>query len=267
MNTHWLVQDIAETLDAPDESRIRGGRLYASSAALCPRKEAFNNHPAIDNGMEQQSVTRLLYTEIGHTIESVLIAGFGSSLVVEHYKVNNDALNLGGEIDAIIRKGDHLYIVEIKSCGAVPVRPKAAHVRQAQVYAALTGLPAVLLYWSRNVESWKAGRAEIAATAFDIDTSSETLQQVMRNVALSRIYTDLTVNPPMPDGMRKTVDCAYCPYYSICWDNGTPLYDNDATEAQVTEASRRAADFAARWLATMDKRRELFKIKVNDDGR
>lgn len=242
----------------PSKTR-QNRRLYASSAGHCPRKEAF--YIATTNDAEVLRMETEAYRAIGVALENVIQEGLEryGILLASNIAIPDIGCNLGGEIDAVVTDLDsNPYIIEIKTCGVLPAKPKITHERQGLVYSITTGIPAILLYFSRNVETWLAGRPILQLRAFELPFDRASLLPVAKAIYKSRFYADLEVNPPIPEGMRKTVDCAYCPFFSICWNGQETLYYRDATESDKEQADIFAAQEAEKLLLGMDDRRNLF---------
>lgn len=189
-----------------------GGRMYASSAGICARRNWFNaNLPERQSTVTPAST---LYMAIGEAVhKEVQDALFRLGvLLFSEYNLPPVGFNIGGRIDAIIVLEGKIVGVEIKTCGTLPSKPKFEHIQQANIYSAISGLPVFLLYVSRNVASYNGA---LMMREFSVDSDPE---EALFRVALSQIMSTESVLPSeIPEGYEENRECRFCPFKSKCW--------------------------------------------------
>lgn len=193
----------------------RDGRIYASGAAYCTRQTVIG---ATGKSTEIQNAASGAYMTMGSAIEEMLLTAFHNQnvLLFKQYKLPElPGINMGGKIDAIVYVLNKIRCVEIKSCSSLPGAPKSGHLEQAQVYSAVTGLPASLVYFSRSVADYNGN---IQLREFPLALSREDHFNTMFKVCYARLAIDANVIPPVPSGWTQA-NCGYCPFVPICWED------------------------------------------------
>lgn len=232
----------------------RKGRLYASTAGNCSRASAlFNLVPPSMKTMNGPASE--FYFAIGNAYDDVLAKAFNKAgvLIRSEYNVPDIGINLGGRIDLLIDLDGEVTIIEAKSCGALPSRPKSEHAAQATIYSAICGFPAHLLYTSRNPADWKGN---INAVSFQLDTSEERLRYHLTQAVLGHLYTKAKRVPPIPPEIFSIKDCGFCPFVRMCWDKTeefpAPMIEEGRHEKALEAAAKRVDEI----LAKRDERRD-----------
>lgn len=194
----------------------RKTRMYAGDAGFCSRLGILNG---LHQGEETSNAAGALYMGIGSAIHKAITDGLADKqkLLFAEYKLPDIGLNLGGYIDAIVYAEDHIQILEIKSCGALPSVIKAGHRSQASVYSIVTGLPAQVIYVSRSVASYVG---DVYIRAIPLNSTVEILQDVLFNVVYSHLSMRENTLGPVPSHLTEP-DCGYCRFKQICWHGGS----------------------------------------------
>ena len=193
----------------------RTDRFYASDAGFCPRQAALKSRGGgeIDNPASFNA-----YCELGNTIEALVLGALTSTgnLLFKQYRIPDIGLNLGGKIDGIIVSDGKLRVLEIKSCGELPkTDPKPEHKAQALIYSAVTGLPASVLYFSRDVVDFKGS---LMLKEFPLDDLVDEKRATIYRAALAYFSTRKGILPDIPSHLTTAKDCGHCPFKDFCWD-------------------------------------------------
>lgn len=229
---------------------IHRDNIWASSAALCERQTAGMLQIKINESVHRSGSSEF-YFEIGSSIERVMEDAFRNSGVYVDSEVRVESyhpeLDVSGRIDFVLKdpKNEELVLVELKTCGKLPDRPKPAHKAQLLAYLALTGMERGLLWYiSRSVASWDG---KILQKVFEIvPTKPERLQTIMTMVK-GQLYVNKNAFPPKPDRMKKTW-CGFCFFVPHCWKgedvnlNSLPL-PNDQIPDLIKNAQRITEEF------------------------
>lgn len=234
--------------------KAKGKRWRPYASALdCPRKVWFFANT--EEGARVNPPTALLYQEIGNSVEGVIVDSFEhhNNLLGKQVKLPNPpksfGINVGGYIDMVgIDANGAIAAYEIKTATKLPNEPKAPHLSQALVYAALGGFDIVhLVYVSREVQHFPDPNPLIKV--FTIDTSPDVIQGVLGTVAYACYGAGGKVAPPRPAHFRKHRECQYCDFQTRCWD------DSDTLSLHPLDALvlQRKADEAAIELVKMRK--------------
>lgn len=255
MTLHFVqhgVQDINDSMTLSDclgfglneiEDVDRKGRLWASQTGHCPRRGALE---ATIITQRPFSAASRFYCEIGNTIEDLIVKAWNERgrLFFAQYKLPKlrefPRLNMGGYVDAIALQDNQIRVLEIKSCGAMPTKPKPEHESQAMVYSAYTGFPATLFYFSREVATWNG---KLKTVQFDLSFDVDDLNHYMFNAVMARVCIEKGVMPPMPPLLTTKSRCGMCNFIDFCWDDeqkrmvdGSTLVIPDAgTTARLTK--------------------------------
>lgn len=218
----------------------RDGRLYASSAAYCPRQAAIG---ATGKSTEIQNAASGAYMTIGSAIEDMILTSFHNQgvLLFKQYKLPDvPGLNMGGYIDAIVHVLGRIRCVEIKSCSSLPGAPKSGHLEQLMTYSAVTGLPASLVYFSRSVADYKGN---FQLREFPLNLTNEDHFNTLFKICYARLAIEAKVIPPVPAGWTQA-NCGYCPFVPTCWE-GDELPGIAISRKQNTEMMEQARQWAA----------------------
>lgn len=208
----------------------QNGRMYASTSGFCERQTALSMTFEGDTEYEAASAG---YFEIGLAVESVILKALRSQdvLLFSQLETPDIRLNLGGKIDGVYRlDNDKIRLLEVKSCGALPNKPHAEHLAQANLYTAITGLPATLLYFSRNVANF-AG--EIQMRLFELDNQDDIYRSMLKTV-YGKICADKGLMPDIPEEITRPSHCGFCRFKNICWD-GEPSHLEPMSDSEYKE--------------------------------
>jgi CRISPR/Cas system-associated exonuclease Cas4 (RecB family) len=194
--------------------------LYGSDAGLCARRNVLHEHNTWIP--DQKDATTVAYMAIGVALEDMLAKGLRSHerlLAQGMHLLNMPEIKIRGKIDLIILDHEEeLALVEVKSCGKLPLEPNPVHLAQIQVYAAVTGIhKAWLTYVSRTVRNEYGPR--LAIKTFPVDTDYEVLHKRLTIASISMLSSKLHKVPPVPATFRKSIECHYCEYLDFCWTN------------------------------------------------
>lgn len=197
--------------------------IFASRAGLCERQTAgsvlFGS--GIDLGTRKASSA--FYFKIGSAFEDVVEKAFLNAGILLEREMRIESyhpeLNVSGRIDFVIAGETEPLLVELKTCGKLPEKPKAPHLAQLQVYLVLTGMEkGVVWYISRSVSDYSG---DLKQRAFEITLSEKERAKVLNKMVLGQLYANENSLPPIPKGMKK-YKCGFCPLVPVCWDGATP---------------------------------------------
>jgi hypothetical protein len=205
------------------EHRGRRWKLYCGDAAYCSRKSVLF---ATTEGQNVMSAASLLYMDIGTVIHRVFQKGLEKAgvLVEAERRVNlrYKDIELSGMIDGILKIDDEYKILEIKTCGGLPGKPKKEHLHQALTYALITGIyKVVIFYQSRKVAGWEG---KLECVEFEIDVNPTQLDMVAEILATSFVCAKKKVIPPIPLHIGSQGDCGFCPFTTICWGESSKRF-------------------------------------------
>jgi len=194
--------------------------LYGSDAGLCPRKNVFYSQNVWYPFFMQPS-TRT-YMAIGVALENLLgeaLKEHGRLLAANPYLVEMPEVKIRGKIDFIILDHqDEVALVEVKSCGDLPLSPNPQHLAQIEMYCAVSGVhKAYLTYISRKVQDQAHWGPDIAIRTFPIDCSEAALTHRLFIAVFSQLCIEAASLPNIPASFRKTLECRYCPFLDFCW--------------------------------------------------
>lgn len=243
----------------------RKGRLYASDSTFCARQGALSSSLEFD---VPEPAEALAYKELGNKIEDLIIDSLHkkNAILFTQYVIPDVGLNIGGKVDGIIVVDNKIRVLEIKSCGQLPGEPKLQHRAQALFYSAVTGLPASILYMSRNVAGF-AGN--ILLREFKLDDLVEERAATVYRVALAHEANKAGLIPPRPYEITSEEQCGFCNFKSLCWHNQRQEGVTLATPQQAFELSELANAHVERLMnpAALANRRvgvlNFIKLKGN----
>lgn len=198
-----------------------GGRLWSSQVAHCPRQGAIE--ATLKKSEQEITATSRFYIEIGNTSENLIIQSLANreKLLFAQYRLPTikeyPGLELSGYVDAIALQDSQVRAVEIKTCGSLPLTPREDQKSQALIYSAVTGLPATMIYLSREVADW-SGRLKIKQ--FDFSFNREELEFYIFNAIYARLCIEQNALPNRSTKISKKSHCFYCNHVDYCWNNG-----------------------------------------------
>lgn len=196
--------------------------MYGSSAAFCPRLNyLYAKMESLDVQTTPESV---LYMKIGDGIESALSESLAAKnrLFYSNLRLPKTDPYIGGKIDLVyLDESDKIIIGEVKSCGALPTKPKFVHMQQLLTYLAFGGYThGKLVYISRNVSNGK----RVLIRIFEADSSEASMLRILKKACYTQLAIDNTVLPAILPEFRKSVHCGYCVFKERCWHED-PLQD------------------------------------------
>lgn len=245
-----------------------GGRLYVSSAFFCERMETWKTAPG--GTLYEQTPHMKIYQEAGNAIETALQEGWfnDGSLLFANCKTPDVAINLGGEIDAVLYLEElgHIVIVEVKSCSKLPAAPKPRHRAQALGYSSIVGLPAIIVYQERGVASWKWGNPLLQQKEFTLPFTRAQLAPGVKRAILSHLYTQNEFDPPRPKGFRKTIECKFCDFKKGCWGGEPHAWLATPTAEELGAINQEAEAMLEEWFKQLPKRRNGFLKHIATNG-
>lgn len=209
-----VVTGLAKVTDM--KSRV--GRLHAREAGFCSRQAAMSS---LVDGQRVQPAAMTAYMELGNSIEAMVMDALYATkaLLFIQYRLPDIGLNMGGYVDGLVVIDGKLHVLEVKSCGELPTAPKVEHWSQAMIYSAVTGLPAIVLYFSRHVAKFDGN---LLLREFELDEDLDANRRmVMYRAAYAYEAVKAGVLPDVPTHLHKASDCGFCPFTGVCWD-GVP---------------------------------------------
>lgn len=224
---------------------FRRPHLYGADAGYCARKNVFNS--LNDTIPFSATASSTAYMRIGDAIENMLAEGLKKHdlLVAQNMRlVELPGLKVSGKIDLIcLDNHDRLALIEVKSCGDLPLRPRIGHLIQVQSYAAISGFDNVhIVYVSRNVRSTGWGNDADIKT-FPVEMTPEVIFDRLQVAAFSNLSIQAGRLPPVPATFKKSTHCSYCPFTHFCWEGVEPTIERlDAEEYdRLIKASQKVA--------------------------
>lgn len=244
------------------KTRIAKAKAHGADVGMCPRKVAMHCFLSKDHEIEEGGAS-VLYMAIGSAIHNAVQESFRSRglLLSKEYRVESTHVGppkfspLAGYIDLIVKDEDNEpAIIEIKTCGNLPPKPKPWHTEQAIVYSLLSGVKrAYLFYVSRNVADY-TGR--LIHKMFPIPFVPEHHGEIARRMALSALALRNGFIPPIPPWLESKNDCGFCPFVGDCWEDA-PVPTNGVkrpSEGAMSPLLDEAARLGDLFLSEMDPR-------------
>lgn len=221
--------DKADLISAHIEALIQENRkksannVYASNAGLCSRQLTLNQLVEVDNSYSSASD---FYFQMGIAMERVIDRRLWP--ISQHKQGNVKATiadqTINGYYDNYLNVLGEEILVETKTCGALPNKPKPAHKAQLFVYLVLTGIKyGSLVYISRDVAEPK-WTDNIKQKVFTFAPDYEQRRVVLNNMVKGCVYAQHGYVPDIPSYMRKS-HCGFCPFKSYCWEGALLPYD------------------------------------------
>lgn len=223
---HTLRIEGAIVRGAKRKSKLRRPKFHCGDVGMCERKAII--HTLVHSSYEiTEDITTTLYFRVGtavHEVVSEQLRNAGllklSELRLEEPRIGPPKLMpLKGYVDNVIKVGDELGVIEVKTCGDLPLKPKGWHPEQLGMYMLLTGIPnGYLLYMSRKVADFKGPLMRV----FKVDSS--VIQKAALTSARASVFVNAGVLPPKPAHLKTQSACGFCPFTSFCWkDRPLPL--------------------------------------------
>lgn len=225
------------------ERRTRRRKLYCGDAAYCPRRATLFAHT---EGKSEFNAASQFYMNTGTVVHELIQEALDKvGMLVEaeqRIDVEIEGVKVAGKIDGVLDMDGNIKILEIKTCGSLPSKPKPEHMHQALVYSLLSDIGTVIIaYMSRKIASWD-GKLEIIE--FEYDVNSMQRDMVAELLAYSIVGFNSAKLPPIPTHIKSERDCGFCPFAKICWGAepiSLPKFD-DSDEDEVQRVKQLILD-------------------------
>lgn len=253
-----LTKDVIRGLQ--NTVKLKRTHLYASDAGYCHRKASLivNCSPDLTDTVEAAGA---LYMSVGSAIHNTLAKALkrAGTLLGEEVRVEGFGVGLGGYIDLVASVDSEPTVIEVKTCGALPSRPKPWHYEQAMVYSLVTGIRnPVVLYVSRNVADYSG---KLIMQPLTIEATQDDYRVIANRLLMSYHYSQAGLLGPMPYHINSERDCGFCPFKAICWGS-EPSPIPHATPLQNEKLAVKVKKEAEELLNGMEARREAFLAKL-----
>lgn len=235
-----IIQNVINGLSGTAPLHRRN--LHGGDGAYCARKNsAMLNMP--DDQMVEMSAASAFYFSIGSAVHETIQKALTKTgmLIASEFRINSIGINIGGYVDAIVRIDDKPRILEIKTCGGLPAKPKPEHVFQAMTYALITGIPdPILFYVSRSVASWDG---KLITKQFELESTKAAYIQVATGLYRSLYYAEAKRLADIPVHIESARECGFCPFVNTCWNEvgSFPVVRPTADEKAEIEAKVKAS--------------------------
>jgi hypothetical protein len=125
-------------------------------------------------------------------------------------------IRISGKMDIIALDHEReLGLIECKTCGPLPTKPKTNHLIQLQTYAAVSGFNrCYLTYVSRKVSTGGA-KGKLDCITFPVEITP--IYRRFYQAALSQHSMDCRRCPPVDPTFRKSHECVWCDFADYCW--------------------------------------------------
>lgn len=239
--------------------------LWGADGGLCPRKNLFNQECPVPFVYYPSTQG---YMAVGVALEDMLAKALDRNdrlikqdiRLVELESKNMPHLRISGKMDIIaLDHEDQPALVEVKTCGPLPHKPKPNHLVQLHTYAAVSGFNrCYLTYVSRKISTTGA-KGKLDVHTFPVDVTRETFFSRFYTAALSQICMDERRAVPVPAHFRKSRECSWCDFESYCWphdESPVPLFDDegfkDAKRLAIATAEELIAQRPERYIRTLE---------------
>jgi len=197
-------------------------RIFASQAGLCERQTAGLFYLDSDEEIQRKASAQF-YFAFGNETENIMARAFDKADVLidreTRIEAYHDELPISGRIDFVLKDvydEGSLVLMELKTCGKLPARPKPPHLAQLKTYMLLTGMKKGLLWYvSRTVAGWNG---DLKQKTFEITMTHSERTEIAGRIALGAVYAKSGHLPKRPEYMKKYA-CGFCPLIKFCWDD------------------------------------------------
>lgn len=260
---NYELEYMIQNLSIPQKVRDKlNGKLFASEAGFCPRKNVLNSFLS---HQEEMQIAGKFYTAVGDCIENAYadLFKFNGKLVVNSLRIydnesyvktfdqkfiffdDDEKINYSGIVDLIILNDGQLYLLDVKTCGELPEKNSLGYERQVQFYSAVLGINKCgILYQSRNIKSSFTNPLDVRI--LNVDTSVEKLTEVMTIAYFSKLCIENELLPKRNEKFKKTVQCKHCSFNDFCHNQGSletyPLIEDDEEELKLWQKSEKLAE-------------------------
>ena len=246
-------------------------RIFASSAGQCERQIA-GLYYLPDGYKRVRKASAEFYFSVGSLYEKIVSKALHKAeLFVDaetRVEAYHEDIPLSGRIDFTIKDPedlDSLILVELKSCGKLPERPRHGHLAQLMTYLTVTGMPkGVIWYISRSVAGWGG---DLLQRSFEIEPDWEEKWNSIFTTAFGAVHAREGLLPPLPPTMKK-YKCGFCPLIPFCWDGDASIIGGYAepTPEQVGELWDEASAIADDFIEHQDDLKEkYYELMLSSD--
>lgn len=235
-------------------------KIFGSNAGLCSRQTA--GMILMDESFESVvDASSEFYFAIGSSFEKVIKKAFkksGLQFIDEIHvsgQMAEDLPEISGRVDFTVKEDGELTLIELKSCGKLPDKPRPSHLAQLKTYLLLTGVQkGVLWYVSRNVANYKG---EIQSVTFEVEPTDSEFLKTATEIAIGSLGAVNELIPQIPPHMKK-YKCGFCPLIKMCWDGGPSILNGE----QVLDLTQSDLEMGAHKLANefMETRGDLLQL-------
>lgn len=235
------------------KSKPSRDKIFGSNAGLCARQTA-GMILLDDDFVNHVGPSSEFYFKIGQGFEKVVKKAlknsgvrFADELSVTG-QMDTGLPKVSGRVDFTVERDGELVLIELKSCGKLPDRPKLYHLEQLKTYMLMSGInKGVLWYISRNVANYKG---ELQMAIFEVEPTEEHLYEVALTIATGSLGAVQETLPQIPPHMKK-YKCGFCPLVKKCWDGGEiKMKGNEADTARQLELEAEAKVVADNFMLT-----------------
>ena len=206
-------------------SKEKRARIFASSAGLCSRQTAGMFFLPEDLKNHRKASTQF-YFKVGSLFEDIVGEALNKSGILLDRETRIEAyhkkLPISGRIDFVAKDPEDggVVLLELKTCGKLPVKPKPAHLAQLLTYLALTGMPrGIIWYFSRTVAGWGGS---LIQKVFEVEPTEDDIRDVLFKMTFGALSAKKKFLPPLPDDMKR-YKCGFCPLIPYCWEGKDEL--------------------------------------------
>jgi hypothetical protein len=217
------LDDVYQTCLKETQAARKRTYLWGSDAGVCPRKNLYNQECPVPFHYYPSTKGYMAY---GVSMENLLARALQDHnrlikqdirlVEIESELIPN--IRISGKMDIIAL--DHNCkpaLIECKTCGPLPSKPKVNHLKQLLIYAAVSGFNnCYVTYVSRKV-STGGSRGKLDLVSFPIEITKEKLYSVLYTACLSQCCMNEKKAVPVPSGYRKSHECAWCDFSDYCW--------------------------------------------------
>lgn len=220
-----------------EEPRSERNKLFCGDASYCPRRAVLFS---TTGGVNITDAAGHFYMGIGTTVHELIQKGLSKSGVLieaeRRISLKHLGVEVSGRIDGVIRLDGQARILEIKTCGALPGKPKKEHLHQAILYALISGIHRVIiLYMSRSIADWQGA---LQMVEFEVEVTPDDLKMISDQLASSIVGTSMKIIPEIPSHITSAHDCGFCPFQERCWNpSRQPAKVNKAFKIKCAEVS------------------------------
>jgi hypothetical protein len=222
-------------------------RIYPSSFN-CGARKAVLQTLVNSRGTQSKKAGSLNFMgSVGQSVHDILqnsLDEVGVAIFHEFHTPVIEHANIGGYLDSIILL-DKLYLLEIKSCHSLPPKIKKPHMRQVEIYSAITGFDILVHYQINNGQSrMYLEEDELECVTFNIGYDKENAFKVMKQIFLSYILQDKEIVPTIPAEFtnNQCKNVYRCRLYSVCRSDDF-LIPQEVPEHLEKLAEERATNF------------------------